>query len=91
MENILAYFSEVYIEVAAILVGNPFAACVYERVEHPELDVFNVCLLKVVGIEFPHHSSPRLLRMVEMSIGVEVGGEVVRTALLGVESEVENR
>ena len=57
-------------------------------VEHPKLDILDVGCLEVVGIEFAHHAAPVLLRIVERSVGIEVGVEVVRASLVGIISKV---
>ena len=89
-QNILAHLAEVDIEVAAVVGCHALLACVDEWVEHPELDVLDVSCLEVVGVELSHHAAPTLLRIVESAVGVEVGVEVVRTALVRIVSEVQD-
>ena len=87
-EDILAHLAEVDVEVAALVV---WVFGVEERVEHPKLDVFNVAGLEIGVVEFAHDAAPAFLGEEKFAVIVDVGGiEVVGTAFLGVEREVES-
>ena len=90
-QHVLAHFTEVDVEVAAVLVGIGLLVRIKERVHHPEFDVSDVGGLEIGGFEFAHHTAPVLCRIVEFTVGCEVGVEVVRTTLVGVIGDVENR
>ena len=61
-----------------------------EGVEHPELNVLNVGLFEVVGVEFAHHSSPVLLGCCKSAVCLQVGVEVVRSRFGRIVGEVEH-
>ena len=90
-QNILAHLSQVDVEVATIVGGISLVLGVDEWVEHPELDVFHVGLLKVVGIQLSHHTTPVALRVLKLSVGLQVVHiEVIRTRLRWIVSQVEH-
>ena len=86
-QHVLRHLAEVEVEFAAVA---GVAAGVEEGVEHPELDVLVVLRLEVGVLDLAHHASPFLLGVGESSLPVEVGVEVVGTALRGVVGEVEH-
>ena len=87
LEDILAHLAQVEVEVAAVTV---WVGLVDERVEHPELDILDVALLEIGVVEFAHNAAPSLLGVEQVTVGVDVVGiEVVWSALLGIEREVE--
>ena len=59
-------------------------------VEHPELDIFDVGLFKVSGFKFTHHTAPLCLRLSQGTIAVQVEGQIVRAAFLGIIGQVEH-
>ena len=87
LEHVLADLPEVDVEFAAITL---VVARVDERVEHPEFDVLDVLRLEVGVVELTHHTAPVLLWILQASVGVEVGVEVVSTSFGGVVGEVEH-
>ena len=90
-QNILAHLSQVDVEVATIVGGISLILGVDEWVEHPELDVFHVGLLKVVGIQLSHHTTPVELRILKLSVRQQVVHiEVIRTRLRWIISQVEH-
>ena len=90
LEHILRHLAEIDIEVAAGG-GLAFLFLVDERVEHPKLDILDVGLLEVVGVETPHHAAPVLRGVVERTVVVEVRVEVVRSPFVGVVGDVHHR
>ena len=62
-----------------------------EGIEHPELHILDVGLLEIVGVEAPHHTAPVLRGVVERTVVVEVGVEVVGSALVRVVGDVHHR
>ena len=84
-KNILAYIAEVDIQLAviAVRVRQP-------RVHQPELNIFDVRPLKVRVVKSAHDSTPALLRVRQFTI---VGNlrrtDVIRAALFGIETEVQ--
>ena len=89
-EYILAHLAEINVEIAPVIGRRSLAGGIYERVEHPELDVLHVGCLEVVVVEFAHHTAPMLRRVVQCSVVSEVGAEVVRTALVRVICQIED-
>ena len=87
LENVLGDFAEVDVQVAALGVG---VVGVEERVEEPELDVFDIGLFEVGVVETAHDAAPALFGVLQASVTADVVGvEVVRAALGGVERQVE--
>ena len=72
-QNILAHLAQVDVEIATIIGGIGLLTRVYEWVEHPKLDVFDVGLLEVVGIQLTHHTAPHVLWIAERTISLKVG------------------
>ena len=90
-QDVFADVSEVDIQVGSHAVGVADAVLSgYEGVEHPEFQILYVCVLEVREVEFAHHSAPSFLREGEPSFCVEFCREVVGSALLRVEGEIEN-
>ena len=87
-KHILAHFTQVDIEIAA-----PIAAVgiIDERIKEPELDVFDVSRLEITGIQLAHHTSPGVARSRQMSLNVQLRIEVIRSALLRIECQIEYR
>ena len=72
-QYVLAYLAEVDIQVAAVFRRIGTVARINKGVEKPELHIFDVRLLKVVGVELAHHSRPFLLGHGQRTVGIEVG------------------
>ena len=90
-QHILAHLAEVDIEVATMTTGCTVLTSVDEGVEHPELHIFYISLLKVGGLQLAHHAAPLLLGVLQRSVAVEVECQVIRSALLGIVGQVEDR
>ena len=90
-QDVFAYLTQVDVEVATIFGGVVRSVGVDEGVHHPELDVLHVGGLEVVGVEFSHHTTPVLRRVVECSVLRKVGIEVVRSTLVGIIGKIEHR
>ena len=90
LQNVFADVSQVDVEVAGEVAG--FFATVDEGVHHPEFDVFDVGRLKVNAavVDGAHHTAPVSPRVVQLTAVVEVGVEVVRTALARIVGQVEH-
>ena len=58
MEHILTDLPKVDVEVACIVGGFSFLTGIDEGVEQPELDILDVGLFEVVGVELTHHTTP---------------------------------
>ena len=65
-------------------------AGVDEGVHHPELDIFDVGLFEIGGIQFSHHASPFRLWLAQCSVGIKVEREVIWSALLRVICQIEH-
>ena len=72
-QYVLAYLAEVDIQVAAVFRRIGTVARINKGVEKPELHIFDVRLLKVIGVELAHHSRPFLLGHGQRTVGIEVG------------------
>ncbi len=57
-QDILADLAQIDVEIAAIVGCVLLFAGIDKRIEHPELDILHVRLLKIVGIQLAHHSTP---------------------------------
>ena len=71
-QDILAHLAQVDVEIATIIGSISLFAGIDERIEHPELDVFDVCLLEIVGIQLTHHSAPVALRILQGSVSLQI-------------------
>ena len=89
-QDVLAHLAEVDVEVAAIVGGIALLVGIVEGVHEPELDILHVGSLEVVGVELAHHAAPPLQGIAQCSVEVDVGGQVVGTALRGVVGQVEH-
>ena len=89
-EDVFGDFSEIDIEIASSS-RFPTLFLVDERVEHPKLYILDIGSLEVVGVKAPHHAAPVLCGVVEGSVVVEIGIEVVRTTLVRVVGDVHTR
>ena len=89
-QDILAHLTEVDVQVAAIVEGIALLIAVDEGVHEPELDVLDIGSLEVIGVQLAHHAAPPLLRIAQRTVEVDIGGQVVGTALLGIEGQVEH-
>ena len=87
-QHILTHFSQVNVEFTAI---TAVAACIGKGIHHPELNVFNVGSLKVIGVQFTHHSAPSLLRIGQCAVGIQIGIQVIGTTLLRIIGQIQNR
>ena len=90
-KDVLAHFTKINEEVAAMTISRSFLPTVYKRVEHPELDILYVGSLKVVGVQFSHHTAPTLNWVRKSSVAIQVRVEVISTSLGRIISEIEYR
>ena len=89
-QHVLAYLTEVDVEVARVLRGCARAALVDEGVHQPELHIFYISLLEVRRLQLAHHAAPLRRGVHQRAVGVQLGGQVVGAALLGVVGQVEH-
>ena len=89
-QDILAHLAEIDVEVTAVVAGISLLRGIDKRVEQPELDILDVCRFKVVGIQLTHHTAPLSQRILERSVEIDIGGEVVGAALLRIVSQVQD-
>ena len=90
-QYILAHLAQVKVQVAGIIGCRTILACIDKRIEQPELDVFDVGLLKVVGINLSHHTSPLGLGVQQLSVAIQRERQVVRSALLWIVGQIKYR
>ena len=88
LENIFRHLAQVEVEVAAMIAR--LVVLIDEGVHHPELDVLDVLCLEVGIVELAHHAAPRLFGVIEVTGLINIGGEVVGTALLRIEGKVQH-
>ncbi len=89
-QDVLADLTQIDVEVTAILRGSTFLTGIDEGVEHPELDVLDVCLLKVVGVQLTHHTAPALRGIGQRTVSVQVSGQVIGSALRRIVRQVQD-
>ena len=65
LEYVLAHFAQVDVEVSPVIAWQ--ILLVYERIHHPEFDVFDVLGFEIRIVQFAHHTSPFLCGVLEMS------------------------
>ena len=61
-----------------------------EGVQQPELDIFDVGSLEVVGVQLAHHSTPALIGVAQRTVGIDIGIQVVGAAFLRIVGQVEH-
>ena len=88
LENILADFTKVDVEVAAQVLTS--LACLHERVHHPELNVFDIGGLEIGHIKFAHHTAPTLAGIAKVAVGIQRRVKIVRATLVGIVRQVEH-
>ena len=89
-QYILAHVTEVDVQFA-VVVGRVLGIG-QSRIHKPELDILDVRFLKVRIIQTTHHTSPTFLWIGHSSVRAYlVGADVVLSALLGIERQVEYR
>ena len=88
LQDVLRHFAQVDVEVGSVIAG--LVAVVDEGVEHPEFEVLDVHRLEVGVVHLAHHAAPLLAGFQELTVLVDVGREVVGTALLGIVGQVEH-
>ena len=89
-QHVFRHLAQVDVEFAGVAAGSAILAGVDEGVEHPELHILDVGLLEVGGLQAPHHAAPLLGGVHQRAVGVELRGQVVGAALLGVVGQVEH-
>ncbi len=86
-QYVLAYFSEVEVEVAAFKI---WVFGIEERVQKPELYIFDVALFEVCVVHTAHYAAPAFFRIEQSSFVVDICAvKVVRAALGGIVGEVK--
>ena len=86
-QNIFADVTEVDVQFAIVAFGVR-----QRRIHQPELDILDIRFLEVRVVEFAHDTAPTLLRVREFTVGIDFTGvDIVRTALFGVVTEVQQR
>ena len=91
VEHILTHLTQVEIEVTSIVGGRALLTGIDKRVEQPELNILDVGLLEVGGLEFAHHTTPFRLWLTQRSVGIQVVRQVVGTTFLGIICQIEHR
>ena len=87
-EHVLAHLAEVDVKVAAH--GRGIVGILDKGVHEPKLDVLDIGIFKIARFQFAHHAAPAGGGIGQMPVFIEVGVEVIRTALVGIESKVEH-
>ena len=90
VEDVLRHLAKVEVEVATILTGRTFLTGVDEGIKQPELDILDVGLFKVIGVETSHHTTPLRLGLLQLSVRSNVTSQVIGSALLGIVGKVEH-
>ena len=90
MKNVLTNLTQVDIEVASVLAGRTFLTGIDERIEHPELDIFDVGRFKIAVIQLPHHATPLLFGIVKQPLCRQIRVEVVRSTLAWIVRKVQD-
>ena len=81
-QNIFAHLTQIDIEISSIFIGIRLFTGIEEWIKQPELDIFNVCLFEIIGIEFTHHTAPVELWILQCTICLQVFHiKVIRTRL----------
>ena len=88
-QNIFAHIAQVNIQVTSfecrICIGQ-------EWVHQPKFDILNIRFLKIGIIQFAHDTTPTLLWISQLAIKSNlVCGNIIRTTLLWVETQVHHR
>ena len=61
-----------------------------EGVQQPELDIFDVGSLEVVGVQLAHHAAPALIGVAQRTVGIDIGIQVVGAAFLRIVGQIEH-
>ncbi len=64
MQDILTHFAQIDIEITTILVRCSVSSAIDKRVKHPKFYIFDVRCFEITVIQFSHHSTPMLTRMI---------------------------
>ena len=91
VQHILADLTQIDVEVATVVGSILLLRTVYEGVEEPELNIFDVGLLEIVGIQLTHHAAPVRQWQIQRTVHIDVGIEVIRTTFLRIISYIEDR
>ena len=97
LEGFLSIMQDIFVNVTQVDVHLSgvvkFMSRVSEsRIHQPELDILYVRFLKICVIQPAHHSAPALFRVGQFTIEANlVRCNIILSALIGVEGEVENR
>ena len=89
-QDVLTHLTKIDVEVATVISSTAIAVGIDKGVEQPKFHIFNIGGFEIIGIQAAHHASPSLLRIAQVSIGGEVGSEVVGSALFGIISQIED-
>ena len=88
LQNILADFAEVKIQVATFKIR---VLRVEERVHHPKLHILDIGLFKIGVVHLSHYATPTLLGIEQRPLIVDIHRiEIIGTALSGIIREVES-
>ena len=89
-QYVLAHLSQVKIKISAIVSGIGLLVGVEEGVEQPKLNILHVCGLEIAVVQLSHHSTPPALRIRQRAVHVQIGIKIIRAALRGIISQVED-
>ena len=57
-QNVLAHLTQIKIEITAILGSRTVLTGIDKGIEHPKLNILDIGLFEVVGIDTSHHAAP---------------------------------
>ena len=87
-EHVFGDFAQIEVQVACIVRHLPVDF--REGIHHPKLHVLHIGRIEVRRFDATHHATPALCRVAQFTVAVERGVEVVRTAFVGIEGQVED-
>ena len=91
VQYVLADLTQIDVKVAAVVGSILLLRTVDEGVEEPELNIFDVGLLEIVGVQLTHHAAPVHQWQIQRTVHIDVGIEVIRTTFLWIISYIEDR
>ena len=89
-EDIFRHLTEVEVEVATIVAGRTILTGVDEGIEQPELDILDIGLLEIVGVEAAHHTAPLGLGLLQTTVGRKVTSQVIGSTLLWIVGQIQH-
>ena len=87
-EHVFGDFAQIEVQLAGIV--RHLSVDFREGVHHPKLHVLHIGGIEVRRFDATHHTAPALCGVTQFAIAVERGIEVIRTAFVGIEGQVED-